>query len=127
MMALRASLEVFGKTNISVLRQKSIVLTGYLEHILQPLVNQGHFIIITPREPLERGAQLSLFFDDNVMELVFLRLGQKGVICGDRKPNVIRVTPTSLYNTFEEICEFVMILRDILEDLRNEEKKSRQY
>jgi kynureninase len=120
MMALRASLEVFGKTKISALRQKSIALTGYLEYITQPLVDQGHFTIITPCEPLERGAQLSLFFDEGVMEQVFVRLGQKGVICDDRKPNVIRVSPVALYNTFEEVWEFVMILREILVDIRNE-------
>src|SRR5271170_485793 len=76
MMALRASLEVFQKTSISALRQKSIALTGYLEYILQPLVDQGHFSIITPREPIERGAQLSLFFEKEVMEQVFLQLGR---------------------------------------------------
>jgi kynureninase len=124
MMALRASLEVFQKTTISDLRQKSIALTGYLEYILQPLVDQGHFSIITPREPLERGAQLSLFFEKEVMEQVFLRLGQRGVICDDRKPNVLRVSPAALYNTFEEIWEFVMILQEILADLRNEARQT---
>jgi len=119
-MALRASLEVFAKTNMPALRQKSLALTGYLEHILQPLVNQGHFSILTPRDPEERGAQLSLFFDQAKMEEVFQRLGSRGVICDDRKPNVIRVSPAPLYNTFEEIWEFVMVLREILADLRHE-------
>src|SRR5271170_5127984 len=91
MMALRASLEVFRKTNMSALREKSMALTGYLEYILQPLVDQGHFSIITPREPHQRGSQLSLFFDESKMETVYNRLGQRGVICDDRKPNVIRV------------------------------------
>lgn len=124
MMALRASLETFSKTNISSLRQKSIALTGYLEYILQPLVDQGHFSIITPHEPLERGSQLSLFFDEGIMEEVFVRLGRRGVICDDRKPNVIRVSPVALYNTFEEIWEFVMILKEILSDLRNEARQA---
>ena len=53
------------------------------------------------------------------MEQVFIRLGRMGVICDDRKPNVIRVSPAALYNTFEEIWEFVMILQEILVDLRN--------
>jgi kynureninase len=119
MMALRASLEVFGKTNIAALRQKSVALTGYLEYLLQPLVGQGHFSIITPRNPEERGAQLSLFFDEAIMEIVFNRLGERGIVCDDRKPNVIRVTPAPLYNTFEEIWEFVMVLREILPDRRN--------
>ena len=119
MMALRASLEVFAKTNMAALRERSIALTGYLEYILQPLVDQGYFTIITPREPQERGAQLSLYFDEGVMETVFDRLTKRGVICDDRKPNVIRVSPAPLYNTFEEVWEFVMTLRDLLLDLRN--------
>jgi kynureninase len=127
MMALRASLEVFGKTNMSALRQKSTALTGYLEYILQPLVDQQYFSIITPREPNERGAQLSLFFDEEVMEQVFLRLGRRGVICDDRKPNVIRVSPAALYNNFEEIWEFVMILREILVDIRMEVRKVKEH
>ena len=123
-MALRASLEVFAKTSMSALREKSVALTGYLEHTLQPLVAQGYFSIITPPEPHERGAQLSLLFDDEVMEEIFTRLGRRGIVCDDRKPNIIRVSPTPLYNTFEEIWEFVMVLREILSDLRNEGHKS---
>lgn len=119
MMALRASLDVFAKTNISALREKSIALTGYLEYMLQPLVEQGHFSIITPSNPQERGAQLSLFFEENIMEDIFVRLGGRGVVCDDRKPNVIRVSPAPLYNKFEEIWEFVMILREILADVKN--------
>ena len=119
MMALRASLEVFGKTNMTALRQKSVALTGYLEYLLQPLVAQGHFAIITPSNAEERGAQLSLFFEEVLMETVFRRLGERGIVCDDRKPNVIRVSPAPLYNTFGEIWEFVMVLREILSDLRN--------
>jgi kynureninase len=114
MMAMRASLEIFGKTTMSSLRQKSVSLTGYLEHLLQPLVDHGYFSIITPKDPEERGAQLSLFFAEEMMEDVFMRPGHKGVICDDRKPNVIRVSPAPLYNTFEEVWEFVIILREIL-------------
>jgi len=118
MMALRASLEIFSKTNMSALRGKSIALTGYLEYLLQPLENQCHFSILTPRNSEDRGAQLSLFFKEGVMEEVFFQLNEKGVICDERRPNVIRVSPAPLYNTFEEIWEFVRILREILEDLR---------
>jgi kynureninase len=123
MMALRASLEVFAKTNMSALREKSVALTGYLEFLLQPLVDQGYFTIITPRASRDRGSQLSLFFEESVMEEVFVRLGQRGVICDDRKPNVIRISPAALYNTFDEICVCVRILREVLEELQNEKRK----
>jgi kynureninase len=119
MMALRASLETFNKTNMAALRERSIALTGYLEYILQPLADQGHFKIITPRNPDERGAQLSLHFDIGIMEDAYNKLTRRGVICDDRKPNVIRVSPAPLYNTFEEIWEFVIVLREILTELKN--------
>src|SRR5271169_4923447 len=77
MIALRASLAIFDKTTMSSLRQKSSALTGYLEYVLQPLVDQGHFSIFTPRAPEERGSQLSLFFETG-MEEVFARLERKG-------------------------------------------------
>jgi len=119
-MALRASLETFDKTNMAALREKSIAMTGYLEYILQPLVYQGHFTIITPQEPDERGAQLSLFFEEAVMEEVFNKLTRRGIICDDRKPNVIRVAPAPLYNTFEEVWEFVVVLREVLAELKSD-------
>jgi kynureninase len=118
MMALRGSLEVFAKTDMSTLRRKSVALTGYLGYLLQTLVDKGHFTIITPDTPEERGSQLSLFFEQEVMEEVFVRLGRKGAICDDRKPNVIRVSPAALYNTFEEVWAFVMILKEVLAELR---------
>ncbi len=120
MMALRASLETFDKTNMAALREKSIAMTGYLEYILQPLVHQGHFTIITPQEPDQRGAQLSLFFEEAVMEEVFNKLTRRGIICDDRKPNVIRVAPAPLYNTFEEVWEFVVVLREVLAELKSD-------
>lgn len=120
MMALRASLETFNKTNIVALREKSMALTGYLEYVLQPLVDQGYFSIITPRDPRERGAQLSLFFDQGSMEEIYDKLTRSGIICDDRKPNVIRVSPAPLYNTFEEVWEFVIALREILAEVRND-------
>jgi kynureninase len=120
MMALRASLEVFEKTNMAELRKKSIALTGYLEYVLQPMVDEGRFSIITPKIPEARGAQLSLFFEEDVMMKVFERLGEYGVICDDRKPNVIRAAPAPLYNTFEEIWEFAKILKQVLTELQDE-------
>jgi kynureninase len=123
MMALRGSLEVFANTNMSSLRKKSVTLTGYLEYSLQPLIDEGYFSVITPKTPEERGAQLSLFFDESVMMEVFERLGERGVICDDRKPNVIRVSPAPLYNTFEEIWEFVIELRQVLRELQEQKDK----
>jgi kynureninase len=122
MMALRASLETFNKTDMVTLREKSIALTGYLEYLLQPLERQGHLSIITPRAPQERGAQLSLYFEGGV-EKLYSQLARMGVICDARKPNVIRVAPAALYNTFGEVWEFVTVLRELLDGIQSQRTK----
>ena len=108
---LLGSLSIFGKTSMKTLRKRSLLLTGYLEQLLKTL---NHFIIITPSNPNDRGCQLSLLFDDGYMEPVFDYLAQKGVIVDERRPNVIRVAPAPLYNTFEEIFKFYTLLKEAL-------------
>ncbi|MEO5591491.1 MAG: kynureninase, partial [Chitinophagaceae bacterium] len=68
MVGLKASLEMFEKAGIKNLRKKSILLTGYLEFLLQQLTNIN-FEIITPADPLQRGAQLSLYFKGKGKEI----------------------------------------------------------
>ncbi|KAJ3213418.1 hypothetical protein HDU67_002893 [Dinochytrium kinnereticum] len=98
--SLLGSLEVFAKTSIDKLRQKSLSLTGYLEILLDALGSDSGFKILTPRDPFSRGCQLSLFFENNRMEEVFHKLCLQGVIGDERKPDVIRISPAPLYCTF---------------------------
>lgn len=111
--ALRASLSVFAETSMSQLRTKSVHLTGYLEHLLQKEfpVPTAPFTIITPGNPQHRGAQLSLLFLEGLMLPVYKRLEEEGVVVDDRKPDVIRVAPIPLYNTFEDCWRFVDVLK----------------
>lgn len=111
MVAHKASLDIFDKTSMGTLRAKSLRLTAYLEYLLRLL---GHlsFEIITPSEPHRRGAQLSLLFADNGRK-VFDALAARGVIADWREPNVIRVAPVPLYNSFEDVYRFYEILRDL--------------
>lgn len=111
MIGLKASLDIFDKTNIKELRKKSIHLTAYLEFLLQNLTNLD-FTIITPSEPERRGAQLSLLFNNKGKE-VFEKLTQNGVIADWREPNVIRVAPAPLYNSYTEVYRFYEILQSI--------------
>ena len=100
-----SSLEIFHRAGINNLRAKSIELTNYLEFILNDVLKKNNDIsmqIITPSNPDERGAQLSLLTDKNGKHL-FDYLTQNGVIADWREPNVIRVAPTPLYNSFEDI------------------------
>lgn len=129
---VRSSLNIFAKAGgIGALRLKSIQLTQYLEDLLTksayfyeltpPKLSVG-FQILTPLISEQRGAQLSLLFhphnDDpskNVMEKVFGYLHSHGVICDERRPDVIRLAPTPLYNTFTDVWYAVDLINKALE------------
>jgi len=109
MVALKASLELFGKTSIDQLREKSLLLTGFLEFLLGRLNNMP-IEIITPSSPDQRGAQLSLFLPEKSKE-VHRRMKEEGIIVDYREPGVIRVAPVPMYNSFEEVFRFYEILK----------------
>jgi kynureninase len=108
MAPLRASLAVFDKAGMEALRAKSLLLTGYLEYLLDRLP-AGSFEVISPRRPEARGCQLSVLVQDRPRE-VLAALEAKGVVCDFREPNVIRVAPVPLYNTFHEVWSFARAL-----------------
>jgi kynureninase len=93
---------------MAALRAKSLRLTGYLQYLLdqQPA---AWFEVITPRQPEERGCQLSILVHDRPKER-FAALQQAGVVCDFREPNVIRVAPTPLYNSFQDVWRFAAAL-----------------
>jgi kynureninase len=105
---LRASLGLFDEAGMPALRAKSVALTGFLEYLLDRLP-AGRFEVITPRDPARRGCQLSLLVHDRPREL-FQALAREGVVGDFREPNVIRVAPVPLYNTFYEVRRFAQIL-----------------
>lgn len=114
MVAHRASLDIFDKVNMEALRTKSLRLTGYLAFLLGTLTHLD-FEIITPQNPEQRGAQLSLLFGQSGRK-VFEILSSKGVIADWREPNVIRIAPVPMYNSFEDVYRFYAILKDIKKD-----------
>jgi kynureninase len=100
-----ASLQIFHEANISKLREKSKQLTGFLEFVLLEAKKANsvlQFSIITPANPEERGAQLSLLTDDKGKAL-FDFLFQQNIIADWREPNVIRLAPAPLYNSFGDV------------------------
>ena len=111
MAPLRTSFAIFDEAGgMTALRAKSTHLTGYLEFLLARAPTRL-FTVITPREPNERGAQLSILIHEHPREL-FKKLEAAGVKCDFREPNVIRVAPTPLYNTFHEVWRFAKILAE---------------
>ena len=101
---LRASLELFDAATMPSLRERSQRLTGYLESLLDRLP-PGRFEVITPRNPARRGSMLSIVVHDRPRELV-TELESRGIICDFREPNVVRVAPTALYNSFHDVWRF---------------------
>jgi kynureninase len=115
MAPLLASLALFDEAGMPALRAKSELLTGYLHYLLARLP-EGHFDILTPADPARRGCQLSLRLRDRPRELL-PALQAEGVVCDFREPDVLRVAPVPLYNTFHEVWTFASVVeRFILRD-----------
>jgi kynureninase len=111
MAPLRASLVIFDEAGgMESLRAKSTRLTGYLEFLLTE-IGSKKFTVITPQNPDECGCQLSILAHERPKEL-FSKLQAANVKCDFREPNVIRVAPTPLYNTFHEVWRFARILAE---------------
>ncbi|KAL8715088.1 MAG: hypothetical protein Q9220_001045 [cf. Caloplaca sp. 1 TL-2023] len=113
---LLASLEIFGLTSMSDLRSKSIRLTNFLEELLDEQASHiaeggsgSLYQIITPAAIADRGAQLSIRLVPGLLEGVMAELEEHGVVVDERKPDVVRVAPTPLYNTFQEVWDFVTL------------------
>ena len=109
-----ASLELFEEAGIKNLRKKSVQLTDFLEYLLTSIDPYSeHFSIITPGKSKDRGCQLSILMKKNGRK-VFNQLTKSGVIGDWREPDVIRVAPVPMYNTFEEVFIFCEIFRKAL-------------
>lgn len=111
--ALRASMEIFDEATIEGIRRKGDLLTGYLEFLLDQIPNSS-FEIITPRDVKQRGCQLSLKVRAGKSASAakeFLKdLNAAGVIADFREPDIIRVAPAPLYNSFSDVYRFGKIL-----------------
>ncbi|TKB95890.1 kynureninase [Pedobacter cryophilus] len=115
MAAHKASLKVFEKAGFANMRAKSIRLTGFLEFLIQQVneaLGEEFFKIITPKNPEERGCQLSLICKQDG-KLIFDALVKQQIIGDWREPNVIRVSPVPLYNTFKDVFAFADALLEI--------------
>ncbi len=109
---LQASLSIFEEAGWDQLQQKQQRMQDYLWLLLTDLQKfKPAFQILTPEH--ERGAQLSLYFPERGRE-IYDDLMQQGFIIDWREPNVIRLAPVPLYNTFTEIWQFATALKKLL-------------
>ncbi|ODV85170.1 hypothetical protein CANARDRAFT_199271 [[Candida] arabinofermentans NRRL YB-2248] len=134
--SLKSSLEIFEQCGgLPKLRPRAIMLTSFLEKLLKSskyyksleeskTTTTPHFIILTPEIESQRGSQLSVMFkphyeskEENIMERISSYLNQHGTICDERRPDVVRLAPTALYNTFSDCLECVILLEEAFEKL----------
>lgn len=111
----RVALEQFDRAGIANLRAKSEQLTAYLTFIIAEVAQHTgtHLEVITPNDPMQRGCQLSILAHGHGKAL-FNRITERGVVTDWREPNVIRMAPVPLYNSFEDVYRFGQILTDVL-------------
>jgi len=141
---LMGSLELFERApgGMAGVRRKSEQMTAWLEHKLKaskyfvatdmlPLTPNefseqrgpgkidARFTIITPSDPAARGAQLSLLWPagEGIMQRIFIGLKRRGVIGDEREPDVIRLSPAPLYNSFGDCARAADILEEVLDEV----------
>ena len=120
MAAHKAALDIFDEAGIENLRAKSEKLTAFLEFIIDEInsskskVQSPKITILTPRDKNQRGCQLSLVFSENGKQ-IHEQLLNAGIITDWRNPDVIRLAPAPLYNSFEDVWRFGDELTKIME------------
>jgi kynureninase len=112
MAAIKASLDLFDEVGMDGLREKSEKLTGYFEFLINE-IHSNDIKIITPKDPKERGCQLSIQVK-NADKSLHKKLTENNIITDWREPNVIRCAPVPMYTSFEDVYRMVTILKTLL-------------
>ena len=115
MAAHKASLEIFAEAGMKNILAKGKTLSDYLLFVIDEINKSAPeklIEVITPRGEKEKGCQVSMLMLKNGKE-IFNELKKQGVISDWREPNVIRVAPVPLYNSFEDIFRFGEIIKNI--------------
>lgn len=117
MVPLLASLELFEEVSMERLRHKSLSLTAYMQMVIEEAsANSGQEIrMITPTQAARRGSQISIAVPGKGRQ-VFEKLSKAGVIADWREPDVIRLAPVPMYNSFEDVYRFGQLLESYLKD-----------
>lgn len=113
---LLAALDIHHQAGMAALRKKAIALTGFLETMLDNLLSD-YCDIITPRDQTRRGCQLSIVIKAGTERghWLYEQLREQGFICDWRNPDIIRIAPVPLYNSFTDVAELVLSMQGLLE------------
>jgi kynureninase len=115
---LEGSLRIIDEAGIDAIREKSVKMTSYLMALTDETLCKApfDFHIGTPREPERRGGHVALEHATKSPAL-FKALGRRRVVTDLRPPNIVRIAPSPLYNTYEDIWRVVRHIKEIMEDL----------
>ncbi len=115
---MEGALEVTLEAGIENIREKSLKMTSYLIYLVETLLADEpyNFTIGTPKEEHRRGGHVAL--EHSQAYTIHKELMKKSVVHDFRPPNVIRLTPTALYNSFLEIWEVISYLKEIMDEIR---------
>jgi len=112
-----AALEIFHQAGMKAIGEKRDSLTSYLEYIIDDVSTRNNscsFELITPRDKTKRGAQLSISVKGQGKSL-FDAISKEGVFADWREPNVIRLAPAPLYNSYEDCFRFGEVLQTAIQ------------
>lgn len=115
MASVWSALQLFDEVGMDDLRKKALKLTGYLEFLVNSL-GKDVVNIITPFDPEQRGSQLSIQVKTADKSL-FDRVTERGVIADWREPDVIRVAPVPMYNSYTDVYRFYDILQSCIKSI----------
>ena len=101
---------------MAAIRAKSVHITAYLEFLLYADTTDATrlFRIITPSDIAARGTQLSILLKPGILDTLMETLEDAGIVVDKRKPDVIRVAPMPLYNTYKDVWDFVQVFKKAL-------------
>ncbi len=113
---IEGSIKISLEAGIDNIREQSLRLTGFLRRLLEEKITSKFegFHIVTPSEPARRGGHIALRHPEAMRITQALR--NRGVVPDFRPPDIIRLAPVALYNTFGEVFSMVEILEDILQN-----------
>ena len=110
MAAHKAALDIVEEAGMARLSAKGNMLSNYLLFIIDEINTNQNIEVITPRNETQKGCQVSMLMKQNGKQF-FDKLTQNGVIADWREPNVIRIAPVPLYNSFEDVWKFGEIMK----------------
>ncbi len=111
---LDGSLDLLNQVGMVAIRKKSLLLTDFLMECVQDIILAAHpdVKIITPKDSDRRGGHVSL--QHPAAQLISVALNDHGVVVDHRPPDIIRMSPSALYSSFQDVYNALDILRAIL-------------